>query len=929
MPHPAAGAVAILGLSLLAGLGAESARAAADLASCKASVARHDSDSAVADCYYELAKSHPADGGGATKALRSLLAHSPQSPWFILRLALLEENPAVDVERSYRAAAVLFAASGDIRGEVIARTNLARKLGEDERELETARAIATTTRSSDPVIEARRDFLEAQRLFPSGRELRRAYALLQHADSLLAANQDRLDRAVVQQSCLTLMGNVIAELGDFKKAGEAYRRSADVARSQGHARDEAADLYGVAHVAVEELAALPSVGARDRAIELMKRALEATKAARDPEDASNARAVLAELLPGAAGDGYLTDCRRVGLDDLHRSYCLSALARHFARSDPVKAREAAIQAQYEASSDPWAMVFAKESAMRVAWASGPRAEALAATKVALAAIEALRGKQGSSYEQAGLFSTWSDEYYWSAGSLLKATLGSDEGLLPLAFEIIERLRARTLLDALEKGHASQASEVDLAEEEKALEEEIKRVRGRAAGPPADEPAAAAKDHVVLLAKKVALEAKLAAADSPPEQPFARLADIRRRLGANEALLSFQIAPWTDWTGDFGGGSWLVVATRDASTRVYKLGEMGRQELRVEVAAYRAAALQDGAEVLESKLAADLYQKLLAPALKDLPPAAEHLIVIPDDALNGLPFAAMHRKGGPPLVQRFRFTSIPSATLWLHWRGERAPAAARPVLALASPPLPDPVARKKLADVELPAGGLPELPYASREAASAVYFLSGSRRVGREISESSLKHTDLLPFGILHFAAHSLVDEQAPGSSGIWLSPGSSSEDGLLRMSEIAALHLGPDQAVVLSTCDSAGGELVRGEGVLSLARAFFQAGAGAVVASLWPQRDDDAQRFFARFYLHLAEGQSLSAALAEAQRDRLHAGVPTRAWAGFVVLGDGDLVPVPGGRSWAFIHRRALEYAAAFAAALLLFWGAVTVARRR
>jgi hypothetical protein len=37
-------------------------------------------------------------------------------------------------------------------------------------------------------------------------------------------------------------------------------------------------------------------------------------------------------------------------------------------------------------------------------------------------------------------------------------------------------------------------------------------------------------------------------------------------------------------------------------------------------------------------------------------------------------------------------------------------------------------------------------------------------------------------------------------------------------------------------------------------------------------------------------------ALQGAQRDLIASGAPATAWAGLVVLGDGDLVPLPGGR---------------------------------
>jgi hypothetical protein len=51
----------------------------------------------------------------------------------------------------------------------------------------------------------------------------------------------------------------------------------------------------------------------------------------------------------------------------------------------------------------------------------------------------------------------------------------------------------------------------------------------------------------------------------------------------------------------------------------------------------------------------------------------------------------------------------------------------------------------------------------------------------------------------------------------------------------------------------------------------------------------------------------VAAALQAAQRDLIAEGAPAAAWAGIVVLGDGDMVPLPGGRKgravplWAWI----------------------------
>ena len=134
--------------------------------------------------------------------------------------------------------------------------------------------------------------------------------------------------------------------------------------------------------------------------------------------------------------------------------------------------------------------------------------------------------------------------------------------------------------------------------------------------------------------------------------------------------------------------------------------------------------------------------------------------------------------------------------------------------------------------------------------------------------------------------------------------------------------------MVAASCRSASGTVLRGEGVMGLARAFFQAGAPTVIANLWPLRDDDGAALFERFYHHLAQGTSVAAALRAAQLDRIADGAPGYAWAGLMVLGEGNLVPMPGGRPdppvapwvWAAVGGASL---------LLLAGGAILIRHRR
>jgi CHAT domain-containing protein len=138
----------------------------------------------------------------------------------------------------------------------------------------------------------------------------------------------------------------------------------------------------------------------------------------------------------------------------------------------------------------------------------------------------------------------------------------------------------------------------------------------------------------------------------------------------------------------------------------------------------------------------------------------------------------------------------------------------------------------------------------------------------------------------------MVDDLHPDLSGIVLASGEG-EDGLLQVREIVDLDL-TGRTVILSACRSASGATLEGEGVLSLARAFFVAGAQAVVANLWPVRDDEAAAFTEDLYRYIGEGEDVASALALARRDRVAAGDSTEAWAGTVLFGNGRVRPFGG-----------------------------------
>ncbi|HET6528115.1 MAG TPA: CHAT domain-containing protein, partial [Balneolaceae bacterium] len=136
---------------------------------------------------------------------------------------------------------------------------------------------------------------------------------------------------------------------------------------------------------------------------------------------------------------------------------------------------------------------------------------------------------------------------------------------------------------------------------------------------------------------------------------------------------------------------------------------------------------------------------------------------------------------------------------------------------------------------------------------ASHFKQSSVLTNREVSEGTVKKLlNRNNYRFIHFATHGMIDEERPWRSGLALSikgklTASSKEDGMLRSAEIFGLRLNTEM-VVLSACNTGLGEVVSGEGILGMQRAFFFAGASTVVVSLWNVYDRSTAFLMNRFY---------------------------------------------------------------------------------
>jgi len=286
-----------------------------------------------------------------------------------------------------------------------------------------------------------------------------------------------------------------------------------------------------------------------------------------------------------------------------------------------------------------------------------------------------------------------------------------------------------------------------------------------------------------------------------------------------------------------------------------------------------------------RLAYQIYKEVFQP-LEAAIKGANQVFIVPDNVLFYLPFESLARSDtvgeSTPglkygeyqsvdwLVRHYTISLALSATS-LHPQLRASRGVPGKLVAFGDPAI-GVFAKSKLGQTFLRAfepetshPSLHPLPQSAKEA-SLVARLMGAKvlpkiLIGEEANENAFVKEGPLA-GYLHFAVHSLLNEQQPYYSGLVLSP-EKDTDGLLQSFEIFNSRLNC-RLVTLSSCETALGKLLKGEGIISLARAFLLAGSKSIVVSLWSIEDSTID-FMGAFYENLSKNQPLPVALRNAK----------------------------------------------------------------
>lgn len=732
--------------------------------------------------------------------------------------------------------------------------------------------------------------------------------------------------AMVESMAATNVGSANSALGDSEDALTAFRRAEDIGNKSGDSSvlADALNDEGSYHLSRREFSQARALFERALAISIDKQfkrkqatSLQGLGAAEIGE--GHFESGLPKLLEALALARSLHD------DFTELESDLSLGDYYLSRKEFDKAREADGQSRElaEQSYTTPQLVMAWASLARVEQASNNLDRAQTDSTNALAIIEDQRTQVNEPDLRSTFFQSTRSYYDLNIQILMALEAKSqDESYARRALEVAENARARALTDLLAERAINVTGAVpqDLLRQRNDAQDALHSAAYRLSRLPVTatkgERNAAEASIQESKQKLDQAEGAIRAADRRyadlTRPPPLTLSEIQKHLlDSNTVLLEY-------WLSEKESYLWEVTPESIHSYHLPPAGQLDADASRLrfllaswpELPAGISLQLKPGYDAKRAaqiiRLSSRLGKVLLGPVSRNL--GNRNVVVVADGSLRGIPFGLLTLDSSATLQQRNAVTYLPSAGTLRWLRPEHGESTARvsvavfadPVFEASDPRLTahagDPTSNTDVTRALRDANtqSLSRLVWSRREAQSITSNLPPDKRwlaLDFDANRESVLKASWQPYGVVHFATHSLIDFKNPQLSGVVLSlydKQGQPVDGFLRVTDIYNLSL-PVQLVVLSTCDSAADSAALGDDVYSLTNAFFYAGTPRILASLWSVDDRAAAAFMAYFYRallarHLPPSEALRYA-----RTAMVLDSGWRApyyWSGFVLEGD-------------------------------------------
>ena len=471
----------------------------------------------------------------------------------------------------------------------------------------------------------------------------------------------------------------------------------------------------------------------------------------------------------------------------------------------------------------------------------------------------------------------------------------------LAFETMEKAKARAFLDRLELSRVEVSGGVDpdLLGKENILMEKISRLNSRLIMPGLKQ---AEKENLLSELKRIEQDLETLNRKIRLNNPSYANLKYPHPVTLEEAQVSLPDSSTAYFSYCIGKGcSYAFVVTRK-KIKIFPLPPI--DDLREDIKNYLQIITDK--DRFDFHPGYDLFNRLVSPGLEN---GIKKIIFVPDDVLHYLPFETLltDKDNQRWLVQDYRISYVPSITSFREIiERKQGKKPKKDILSFGNPYLGQ--YEGQGSRVALLTRGeandefrLNPISFTQLEVDRISSLFKENKRdayTGVEASETFIKQLSLSDYKIVHFATHALVNDRYPVRSSIVLSlTDDSTEDGLLQMREVFDLKFNAD-LVTLSACQTGLGKYIKGEGIEGINRAFFYAGASSVLMSLWAVNDQASYQFMQRFYTHLCSSDSLVEALRKSKIEMIDSEALSHPfyWAGFINSGDADRILFPSRR---------------------------------
>lgn len=478
-----------------------------------------------------------------------------------------------------------------------------------------------------------------------------------------------------------------------------------------------------------------------------------------------------------------------------------------------------------------------------------------------------------------------------------------QGKTEEALEYAEKARARTFLDNLQGRRVLPKNEAqkELARKEMLISDEIRDLRKKLANLSAmDEAGVSIREKIKNLVEqrngillKISLE--------NPEYASLRTvrvstpAEMQKALQPGEAIIEY----YTGYSQTF---AWCIKKDKITFYRI-PLNAAQVESIVTEIGeALPDASKEENAGILAGKLK-NFYSQVFKPLEKDLE-GINCLVVIPYGALHKFPFAILQKEDGKYLLEDYAILTEPSASAFVLFRNRKT---ARPYNAVQFA-LGNVGSKKAGVDGEESRGTLNE------DDLSAIYRggfspLPGTKEEVKDIKEildeKGIKNSSFVEkdftydrvvkasptAGYLHFATHGFISDSFFGQYS-----GLITGDEPIFVLDIFNWNLNA-RMIVLSACKTGLGYRSAGDDMVSLSRAFMQAGTDNLAATLWVVEDQTTRKLMVDFYGNLLKGMTPQESLRQAQLDVMKTNNNPFYWGPFVLYGKGEKWEPESGRT--------------------------------